>query len=403
MNAEQDSKGRAGQIWTNVGMALALLAVVSGAMLALWTPARRMMPGGFDEVGSDGERFNKANQQEIGQVSGGARTEGTARLQRDGSDSRFESPDEMGKLRRILGAVSCAPGKRCEIEGFLLEPVDIDLDGRLEYVVSALDECGSAGCSTALLMHREGSWRVLAEVFGGISVGTKVTNRFTDIALRFKDYDFEPEKRWREVPFVWDGSRYRSTGTLVVPPVEYEKAVTAAPRPPLPQTPPTSSRTAVPGQGALAHVPADELAPVTSIVSATEKTSTRQVLARIQPPGGGDLATPYVSQLINQSISKPKAYIKYGPSVACVAFIYDSEDRNAGMVFLGSNLVIRVFDTDRRYLTHVVARPFMPADMFPKGDWARLHHGENVLCYAISKMHADYARIVEFSFVQSTR
>ena len=124
--------------------------------------------------------------------------------------SPYLSTERLTRLRYVLrDGVSC-PASKCEsAEGFILRPVDLNGDGKMEYiVVESWRHCGTGGCSTTLIAFQETMWVRLAEA-SNIDVLTTSTKGYSDIVLGWKDYRWDDiNQRWRGIRFTWDGSRY---------------------------------------------------------------------------------------------------------------------------------------------------------------------------------------------------
>ena len=129
------------------------------------------------------------------------------------TDSPYLSTEQLTRLRYILrDGVSC-PADLCESsEGILLEPVDLNDDGKMEYIATGdVKDCGSGGCGETLVMFQETMWVRLAEHFGSMEVLTTKTKGYRDIVLGWTDYRWDVDLRWRGVRFAWNGFKYVET------------------------------------------------------------------------------------------------------------------------------------------------------------------------------------------------
>jgi len=124
------------------------------------------------------------------------------------------------RLAEVAGILSnrsahCPTNGLCESGRFILEPVDINADGKNEYIVTDThrDFCGSGGCTTVLLSEAaDHSWKVLAGVFGGISVLSGSTKGYRDIQHVAKAYLDGGGFYHKAQEFSWVGHEYVARG-----------------------------------------------------------------------------------------------------------------------------------------------------------------------------------------------
>ena len=120
--------------------------------------------------------------------------------------------EEKNKLLAILlsDASNCLGDTACEFGRFSLLPVDIDLDGKAEYLVTHNDYCGSGGCSTFLFAKDTSGWRQIASAFGWVSLAKTQRNGHRNLVLESKVY--RPAGGWdmSSKEYFWAGNGYRS-------------------------------------------------------------------------------------------------------------------------------------------------------------------------------------------------
>lgn len=128
--------------------------------------------------------------------------------------------DTFAELLTILSkpALQCPSGGACEINGFTLEPIDINGDGKNEFIVTHGGYCGSGGCTTVLMAKTsDKTWAPLAGNFGGISVLENSTNGYRDIQRTHKIYVYsDGPLPWYMATqkFSWSGREYVANGGL---------------------------------------------------------------------------------------------------------------------------------------------------------------------------------------------
>lgn len=125
-------------------------------------------------------------------------------------DQLFDDSTLAKIATAVLKLGRCQAVNGCEMDSFRFYPVDVNADGEREYIVVSLEDCGSAGCATTLVMKREGRWKNIAEVLGSIRVERSQTNGFYDVTLSYKEYIPSGGFQLKETRLVWDGtSQYR--------------------------------------------------------------------------------------------------------------------------------------------------------------------------------------------------
>ena len=128
--------------------------------------------------------------------------------------------DTFAELVSILSkpTLQCPSVGSCEIKQFTLEPVDINGDGKNEFIVTHGDYCGSGGCTTVLMAKAsDNKWAPLAGNFGGISVMEKSTKGYRDIQRFHKIhlYTGGPMPWYMAAEkFSWSGREYVVNGRL---------------------------------------------------------------------------------------------------------------------------------------------------------------------------------------------
>lgn len=128
--------------------------------------------------------------------------------------------DTFADLLSILAkpTLQCPSVGSCEIKRFTLEPVDINGDGKNEFIVTHGDYCGSGGCTTVLIAKAsDNKWAPLAGNFGAISVTEKSNKGYRDIQRTHKIYIYaDGPLPWYMATqqFSWSGSEYVANGGL---------------------------------------------------------------------------------------------------------------------------------------------------------------------------------------------
>ena len=162
-------------------------------------------------------------------------TTGAFPTDRGHSTDLYLNTAQLTRLRYVLrDGVSC-PASVCKsAEGFILEPVDLNDDGKMEYIViESFRACGSGGCSSTLIEFQETMWVRLAEA-GNIDVLTTSTKGYRDIVLGWRDSRWDDiNQQWRGIRFAWNGSKYEETTqrgqlSVVRGPLRYDSSVPAA-------------------------------------------------------------------------------------------------------------------------------------------------------------------------------
>ena len=106
-------------------------------------------------------------------------------------DSESLAANDKASLMEILSAnaSNCTSDAQCETGLFSLKPVDIDLDGKNEYLVTHRDYCGSGGCSTFLFRESNSlGWYQVASAFGWVTISNKQVNGQRTLIVESKVY-----------------------------------------------------------------------------------------------------------------------------------------------------------------------------------------------------------------------
>lgn len=128
--------------------------------------------------------------------------------------------DTFADLLAILSKpdLQCSSGSACEINGFTLEPIDINGDGKNEFIVTHSYYCGSGGCTTMLMAKASNNaWVPLAGNFDvdGLGVLENATNGYRDIQHSHKIYSDGPLPSYVATQkFSWSGREYVANGRL---------------------------------------------------------------------------------------------------------------------------------------------------------------------------------------------
>lgn len=109
----------------------------------------------------------------------------------------------------------CSSGGNCEVNSFTLEPVNINGDGKNEYIVTHGGYCGSGGCTTLLMAEAtDKTWAPLASTFGSLNVMTGATKGYRDIQHILKIYPSNRPWYMAAQKFSWSGREYLANGGL---------------------------------------------------------------------------------------------------------------------------------------------------------------------------------------------
>lgn len=125
--------------------------------------------------------------------------------------------DTFADLLSILSKpdLRCSSGGNCEVNGFTLEPVDINGDGKNEYVVTHGGYCGSGGCTILLMAEAANkTWAPVASTFGSLDVMAASTNGYRDIRHILKIYPSTGPWYVAAQKFSWSGREYLANGGL---------------------------------------------------------------------------------------------------------------------------------------------------------------------------------------------
>lgn len=127
-------------------------------------------------------------------------------------DTESLAANDNANLMEILSAnaSNCTGDLRCEVGLFSLKPVDVDLDGKSEYLVTHRDYCGSGGCSTFLFKESNSAgWHQVASAFGWVTIGNKQVNGHRTLIVESKVY--RPAGGWdmTSQEYSWAGNGYQ--------------------------------------------------------------------------------------------------------------------------------------------------------------------------------------------------
>lgn len=116
------------------------------------------------------------------------------------------------ELTPILNQHPCK--RACKVQAhateYSLDPVDLNGDGRYEYVVTDEGLCGSGGCAQMLFMRGGRSWTKLLDLIGGrLTLMSTRSHGFADIVV--PQVVYEPHKHSVNVTYRWDGRRYQAS------------------------------------------------------------------------------------------------------------------------------------------------------------------------------------------------
>lgn len=125
--------------------------------------------------------------------------------------------DTFAELLSILAnfTVHCPEEGTCKAKEFTFRPIDVNADGKNEFVVTNGDYCGSGGCTTLLMAEAsDKTWAPLASTFGSLNVMTVSTRDYRDIQHILKIYPSNGP--WYQVAqkFSWSGREYVANGKL---------------------------------------------------------------------------------------------------------------------------------------------------------------------------------------------
>lgn len=91
---------------------------------------------------------------------------------------------------------------------YTLTPVDLNGDGRYEYLVKSEADCGSGGCAQGLFIRGNTGWVKLVENQGDMKVTNRRTNGFSDIVV--SGFAYTPSKHQVRRTYRWDGRQYQA-------------------------------------------------------------------------------------------------------------------------------------------------------------------------------------------------
>lgn len=138
--------------------------------------------------------------------------------------------DTFADLLSILSklALHCPVEGTCETKSFTLKPIDINGDGKNEFIVTHGGYCGSGGCTTLLMAKAsDNTWAPLAGIFGSLSVMPESTKGYRAIQHIGKIYP--PDGPWYNAAqkFSWSGHEYVANGKPEPLSVDYRDVKTA--------------------------------------------------------------------------------------------------------------------------------------------------------------------------------
>lgn len=115
----------------------------------------------------------------------------------------------------ITAILNQHPCKRsCKVQAhateYTLDPVDVNGDGRYEYVVTDEGLCGSGGCAQMLFMRVGRGWTKLLDLVGGrLTLMSTRSHGFADVMV--SQVVYEPHKHSVNVTYRWDGRQYQAS------------------------------------------------------------------------------------------------------------------------------------------------------------------------------------------------
>lgn len=115
-------------------------------------------------------------------------------------------------LTPILNQHPCKRACKVQTQAteYTLDPVDVNGDGRYEYVVTDERLCGSGGCAQMLFMRVGRGWSKLLDLVGGrLTLMSTRSQGFADIVV--SQVIYEPHKHSVNVTYRWDGRQYQAS------------------------------------------------------------------------------------------------------------------------------------------------------------------------------------------------
>lgn len=169
--------------------------------------ARRNIESFREKLQAEGEsRFTSTPQNDsLSSEKSGARSEKYL-------NGESLSADDRNTLEQALstGSFICPSNAPCEFEDFELLPVDVDMDGKNEYLVKHQGYCGSGGCSTFLYKESKAAgWKQIASAFGFVRIGEMNENGYRNLIVESKIYRTEGGFDLTSKDYSWDGVGYK--------------------------------------------------------------------------------------------------------------------------------------------------------------------------------------------------
>lgn len=120
--------------------------------------------------------------------------------------------EDAKQLVTILNSKTntCSFNAKCSLGKFDLLPVDIDADGKSEYLVTVDGYCGSGGCSTFLYKEYPSTgWRQIAGAFGWVGISKNQHNGYLNLVVQNKVYRSTGGWDMSTQEYTWSGSVYQ--------------------------------------------------------------------------------------------------------------------------------------------------------------------------------------------------
>lgn len=122
-----------------------------------------------------------------------------------------------------LGAIiinfedKCRKDIECALNGFKIQPIDLNIDAGTQYLVTNNDYCGAGGCTTMLVRKGiNGEMEILAGNFGKIEPIKLSGNSHTGIRLINKHYKEQGGFSHIKQDFAWSGTKFAPASALTV-------------------------------------------------------------------------------------------------------------------------------------------------------------------------------------------
>ncbi len=127
-------------------------------------------------------------------------------------DSVSLNTEDARQLVTILNSKlnTCSFNVKCSLGKFNLLPVDIDTDGKPEYLVTVDGYCGSGGCSTFLYKEFPSTgWRQIAGAFGWVGISNNQHNGYLNLMVQNKVYRSTGGWDMSTQEYSWTGHGYQ--------------------------------------------------------------------------------------------------------------------------------------------------------------------------------------------------